>query len=575
MESTKTINKRPGRTLRWLVVAPLALLMLSATSCKDMMDVESDNVVFAKDNDLSSWTDTVYSVMGIVTQLQRIVDANQVVGEVRGNLVQCTDHATADIKALANFTADASNKYNVARRYYAIINGCNFFLTHADTSKVIRNQRIFEREYAVVKTYRAWTYLQLVQIYGKVPFVLQPVLSEAEAEKDYPMYGITDIANYFITDLAPYIDVDYPQYGSVGGTSSRSFYIPTRLVLGDLCLWAGRYTEAAQYYHDFLTRTNDPQPLGSVASSWTSKNFERPSTGYSSLFGSRSSEYITSIPMETTAFNGTITDLPNIYNSTEDNYYYNQVEPSAGLKAISAAQTNCLVYTNTSTQVRDTIYAPSEDATSPLYVGDLRLCSYLTKTKVNLESSSLYSADRQTIAKINKNQVVLYRLGIVYLRYAEALNRAGFPEAAFCLLKYGLYYDNIVNYVSQRERDASGTLFSFSTYDFDKTNTIGFHQRGSGDCYADTLYAMPQPPAAMASQADTLAYQQEKVEDLIVDEMAMEEAFEGFHYYDLMRVALRRSDPAFFASRIAARSTDSASLYQKLLDENNWYLPLK
>ena len=64
---------------------------------------------------------------------------------------------------------------------------------------------------------------------------------------------------------------------------------------------------------------------------------------------------------------------------------------------------------------------------------------------------------------------------------------------------------------------------------------------------------------------------QKAVEDLIVDEEALELAFEGTRFFDLMRVAHHRSDPNYLAERVARRD---ASLKGKLQVEANWYYPL-
>lgn len=73
-----------------------------------------------------------------------------------------------------------------------------------------------------------------------------------------------------------------------------------------------------------------------------------------------------------------------------------------------------------------------------------------------------------------------------------------------------------------------------------------------------------------------MVYLVDKVEQLIIDEMALETAFEGHRYYDLMRFALRREDPAFLAEKIARRNGEEAprdeALYQKLLNKTNWFV---
>lgn len=551
------------------------LLTLGGLSgCQDFFQLESEQVLFVDDLKLDNPNDTVYSVIGIINRLQQVADKTVLLGELRGDLVSLTDKADLELQAVADFTAGTDNQYNRPQDFYAIINNCNYFIANADTALRKRNEPVFLKEYAAVKTYRAWTYLQMAKIYGSVPFVVEPI--EKEKQTNIALYEKKDMAaicDYFIEDIKPFINTELPGYGNIGGLNSSKFFIPVRLLLGDLCLWAGRYSEAATYYQGFLTNRNRPMPLEINQVRW------RPNTNtfdgniqdsYNSLFTDvAGQEIIAYIPMEANRFEGTISELRNVFNSTLENDYYFQARPSKGYIAFSRQQSNCKVYLNEATQVRDTLYAPAENIYNEFWAGDLRLYSIYRRQYVGNSSLSSYSTDRQTIQKIGRH-VPIYRRGIVYLRYAEAMNRAGFPSAAFATLKYGLTQENIVKYVDSLEvKAALGTgLLDWDVNQFTTTNTQGIHGRG-GDAAANKLYILP----ALATKADSILY----VENLICDELALETAFEGQRFYDLMRIAQRRNDQAFLANKVAGRdgaSNFNQALYNKLLDVNQWYLPI-
>ena len=68
-------------------------------------------------------------------------------------------------------------------------------------------------------------------------------------------------------------------------------------------------------------------------------------------------------------------------------------------------------------------------------------------------------------------------------------------------------------------------------------------------------------------------WQINKVEDMIVDEDALEGAFEGTRYYTLLRVALRRSDLGYLVNRIKARDGQgTSSISRDLLQPSNLFL---
>jgi len=565
--------------IKSILLAGLSLMSLGVyTSCEDMMDTKSTLVMFSQDNTLNSATDTVYSVMGIIGKMQAIADQTVLLGEIRGDLVELTPQASVDLQALAEFRTETSNKYTSATNYYAVINNCNFYLAHVDTSLKKRNEYIFMKEFAAVKTFRAWTYLQLAMVYGSVPFITEPILTEASANKVYPKYDVKQLCDYFVNDLTPYLNTPFPGYGAINGMDSKKFFLPTRVVLGDLCLWAERYTEAAKYYHDYLTADNNVVTTGLSQTSWNNETttFTEINNSYGSLFSTiGNTEIVSYIPMESTASDPFYSGLRDIFNSTLLNNYYFQATPSHKLVELSKSQSNCIVYTNIAS--RDTLYAPLSNEEKPLWAGDLRLNSIYSTANTtvgtddgNSSTNSTYSTSRQTINKFGTGHVILYRRGQIYLRYAEAMNRAGFPQSAFAVLKYGMYPANITKYVSEGERTSAGNLLTFNQYAFNANNTLGIHSRGSGNAAANKFYVIPY----FSEHNDSVNF----VEDLICNETALETNFEGYRYFDLLRMALHRDSTAWLATKIAGRKGASdydAMLFSKLSDRGNWYLPLK
>jgi hypothetical protein len=81
---------------------------------------------------------------------------------------------------------------------------------------------------------------------------------------------------------------------------------------------------------------------------------------------------------------------------------------------------------------------------------------------------------------------------------------------------------------------------------------------------------------------DSLNY----IADLVIDELALEFAWEGTRFGDLIRFAKAMGDNDVLAKRVAGRAYKNdvtyrngefqmdAELYGKMADETNWYLPL-
>ena len=598
-------------------------------SCSDFFDQESEHVIFTETDHLNNATDSIYSVIGILNKLQAIGDRTVLLGEVRGDLVDLTKEANSDLRDMALFTIGDDNKYNNPTDYYAIINNCNYFIANADTAlKNNRNDYIFMKEYAAVKAIRAWTYLQLVLNYGSVPFVTEPILSKLEAEQNYPKYDLQAVCEYFINDLMPLTDRwadEYPGYGNIRSLrdgASRLLFFPMNVVLGDLNLWLASvtgnksaYREAAMRYYKYISQRNGDNsayPIGMNYYMWywgsnTWNSFTSASSGdWSSETYAQNSELITIIAGDSIRAEGNYSELRNLFYSREDNDYRVSIIPSQGMFELSESQVNCCLASNGISFS----YAPTD--LTDHKAGDLRLYrSYSWGQATNRLTGERF--DVSYVEKQSFQNVHIYRRTQLYLRLAEALNGAGYPRAAFSILSTGLnneiYQTSVYPYCSESDStwisqlDFPETRYGIVTAQYITSssggtgvyNTMGIHSRGSGWTPFNEYYRLPEAePIPVVDengepieglfiiQKDTpelIEKQKATVDSLLLNENGLELAFEGTRFYDIMRFAMRQSNPEqFLAEKVAARygkNNIDEALKSRLMDKRNWYLSWK
>ena len=598
-------------------------------SCSDFFDQESEHVIFTETDHLNNATDSIYSVIGILNKLQAIGDRTVLLGEVRGDLVDLTKEANSDLRDMALFNIGDDNRYNNPTDYYAIINNCNYFIANADTAlKNNRNDYIFMKEYAAVKAIRAWTYLQLVLNYGSVPFVTEPILSKLEAEQNYPKYDLQAVCEYFINDLMPLTDRwadEYPNYGNIRSLrdgASRLLFFPMNVVLGDLNLWLASvtgnkstYREAAMCYYKYISQRNGDNsayPIGMNYYMWywgsTAWNsFTSASSGdWGDEEYGQNTELITIIAGDSIRAEGNYSELRNLFYSREDNDYRVSIIPSQGMFELSESQANCCLASNGISFS----YAPAD--LTDHKAGDLRLyMSYSWGQATNRLTGERF--DVSYVEKQSFQNIHIYRRTQLYLRLAEALNGAGIPRAAFSILSTGLnneiYETSVYPYCSESDStwisqlDFPETRYGIVTAQYITSssggtgvyNTMGIHSRGSGWTPYNEFYRLPEAePIPVVDEEgnpieglfviekdspDLVEKQQAFVDSLLLNENGLEMALEGPRFYDIMRFAMRQSNPEkFLAEKVAARrgkNNIDEALKSRLMDKRNWYLSWK
>ena len=622
-------------------------------SCEDMLESDSSRQLF--DPALDQKTDSVFYAYGIMQAMQQLADQYYFQNEMRGDLVRPTAQASTDLRDLAQFSADASNKYDSVYLYYKVINNCNYYLAHRDTTLTTGARNVVSNEYAAVASFRAWAYLQLTRQYGAVPYVTEPVttIGQINANTSATAYeAILAGEAEMLEKLKARFSEDQLSVPTFG-TTSRSIgtlnwksknergteqtvtkyinpqrcFVPLNVVLGDIYLELGEYEKAATCYYQYLRYAGENSAsnisvgfMQSISTDYseycpifkdleelptdfnTAQNTSRSNWRLSFLPDATSSDILSYIPMAVNYTMGQTTEIPstfgyNYYGTDNSNavpenasFVYDGYPKAAKLQVVpsqaycdSARNAQYYYYTE---QLR---VKPFNWIVKSEPLGDAR--ASIVRQGMGADSSMVYTFKPST------GYVYLYRNTTVWLHLAEALNRMGYPDAAFAVLKTGIHSelkgymyeefylkdengDYILDGEGQKQLDPNVEQHTDDKYFLTPesyelltttlpflgqensqifrngtvTSFIGIHKHGTGYIELHDLYSSYRYDPVLKAKIDdvyakfnlgTPAYTKEDyinaMEDLLCDEYAMEFAFEGTRFSDLRRLAIHKN----------------------------------
>jgi hypothetical protein len=556
------------------IVCLFAVALLS--SCSDYFDSDSKSVIKTDNMTYKDELTARSGMFGLLQGLQTIGDSYVIMGELRGDLMTVTDNSSQELRDINNFNISSDNSYLKERQYYALLNNCNYYITHLDTATTTlvngKASKVLRPYLAEAKAIRAWTYLQLCLDYGKVKYATEPVLdgTDTSAVRTVNLDAllpllITDLEGvmpWMTSDVTP-LSADWVRGNADPGFSTsvsyesytaRQLMFPVRFVLGELYMWNEDFLKAAQAYHDLiyldkLTLSN------SFRDAYEATGTKVTIRNWANQFSSFNYADILTAIVFTDQYKGNSSSLYDMFNT---DYV---LAPSTALINTFDAQ---FYYTTRSIS------------------GDLRgpYGTYTSKTTTTgaSEVTNAYVTKFNSLKSGGNYYISPCRTSLIYLRYAEAINRLGKSKLAFYgLLKYGLCAYNINLY--KDKEPLSGEITGEPWIDFGQSNpagdvadifsanTKGLHARGCGNTDMNEAYKMEE----CASRQDTIQW----VEDQLINEYALECGLEGNRFHDLMRIARYRGSSAYLAAKVSEKYSggEKTAMYNKLLTQANWYLP--
>ena len=615
--------------IKYSVLTIPVLLLLFLSSCKDFLNPVQELEV--TENELfDDWYEYRSIEMGLYGLQQNLVEQLVVLGELRADLLTITENAEADLVEIYNFNFTEDNKYASPTNFFKLISASNNFIRvlkreHPEVLDPDSPVTNYDKLFGEALCMRAWAYFNAVRIYGKVPYIEESLVTMEEIEEfintpetyidsvyiDFAVDGYYNdtLYNQPITlekklmDMEMVLDRYINQLendikpGGVGvnhyiNNNDNTWEITVwniwahHALLGQLYLYQGDLAQSAYHFEQIIY--NSTEELRYQLTS---------NTGYGN-WGNIFTDINNIEHIFTVSFNKSNwqqNEFQDLFSPIPPHKYMLKPSRPAVIKW-EGVWTGYQVNDNNGPSHAEITFrgTPGDGyrgyGTSYAYLnvntitGGLTSGSYIDGNQWMQMLNARADEDYKTVNNIMEGfdtivwkfnlgksiydqdaDFIIYRAGGIHLYLAEVYTwwtylRNGmitpFVGNAANILNNGKNYSLLDNRLQRGVRGRVG-LGEIQIY-----NIIYQHDPFTNEVigYRDLT--------------DNLFGKQRFLEEQILEERARELAFEGERFYDLIRVAKRKDNPAFLAEKVAAKYPvgKREQIYNFLLDEYNWYI---
>jgi len=610
------------RYLFSILLIPSALL----TSCVDTNPME----VLNETDTFRNVADAKNSVKGLYGKVMELAEQTVVLNELRADLMDVTTNADHDLQDISYFTSRADNPYVNTVPYYSVVQNCNDMLYHFND--MLANHKFTQDEYdelySDVMTVRCWTYFQLGTLFGRVPYVTEPIQSLADLKlTDASFKTLDELIPLLITCMESVPTLE--QYSTASQMTTKpfnthnlaSYFLNKRCFLTELYLWDDQYYNSAKSFRDFQMLTESDN-----------KRYKNYTWVYQGTFeGAYMITY-------TRYKESDVNQLQNMWSSMFDYEMettfanYEQITCMTFDKSYDPVYPFVRLFGNEG--VGKYLLKPSQNVIDNYWGKQVQSNGYMFDGRGLNGSYKLDEQGRPVITKYLYDYVpskpyevmgkwFIYRSAPLNLLYAEACNRyaetgAETPDSidnyvdGDTLKPYTAYRNLTKSFINSGVKNnfvfkkpsgvnfpgdsisksgwTGGSYFSYP-FDFDARRTdvpslAGGWRDGSGCRGRASLQPVTYNVTA-TTQPEVRFW-----ERAILDELALESAFEGHRWTDILRVARRwnkedrRNGVAPTATGLSGTALLNELIGKKfakngkaapvfLDDESNWYLPAK